>query len=120
MSSDIVENSSPQQFIVSGLHMSEQGIDRIGFCGHRSGDMLVGRQISAGRGLAQISVAQLAEAAGVSIATVKRAEAAVDEVPGITAANLARIERALDRFGVEFLSAGQLIDGGVGVRTKRP
>jgi hypothetical protein len=47
-----------------------------------------------------------------------RSEAAVG-VPPVTAANLARIQAALEDEGIVFLSAGQLVEGGIGVRFSR-
>jgi hypothetical protein len=44
----------------------------------------------------------------------------VDEVDIDAIEDLARIERAFDEAGVIFLSEGQLVSGGVGVRLKLP
>ena len=79
--------------------------------------MIVGVQISAALGILQWSAVELAEKAGVSLSTVKRAEAAALNVPGITAPNLARIERTLEDAGVIFITEGQQsLTGAVGVR----
>jgi transcriptional regulator with XRE-family HTH domain len=75
--------------------------------------VITGIQIAAARGLLRITFEKLADMAGVSVSTVKRAEAAHD-VPAINAKNLARIERALEEAGVVFISEGG--GGGVGVR----
>jgi transcriptional regulator with XRE-family HTH domain len=54
--------------------------------------MIIGRQIAAAMALLRLSAAALAEKAGISVSTVKRAQLAAD-VPHISAPNLARIER---------------------------
>ena len=81
--------------------------------------MLTGSQIRAALGLLRWTHAQLADAAGVSEPTIQRA-ARVDGVPDIRARLLANIQAALEGGGVLFLSAGDLRDGGVGVRLRKP
>jgi transcriptional regulator with XRE-family HTH domain len=98
----------------------EQLVVEAGYAAHRSATMLSGRQISAALGLLQISAAELAAQAGTSLSTVKRAENARDDVPNITSPNLARIEAALERLGVVFISEGAASPpSGVGVRLRR-
>jgi transcriptional regulator with XRE-family HTH domain len=59
---------------------------------------------------------ELAEKAGVSVSTVKRAE---EDVPNIKATNLAKIERALEDGGVIFIPDGTVsLTAGCGVRLR--
>jgi hypothetical protein len=80
--------------------------------------MLTGIQIAAARALLGITAEELSDRAGVSLSTIKRAEGAAGNTPGVNVRNLGKIERALEIAGVVFLSAGQLLGGGVGVRLK--
>jgi transcriptional regulator with XRE-family HTH domain len=74
---------------------------------------LTGTQVRAARALIRWSAEDLANAAGVGIATIRRAEAE-DEFPSTTPANLNAIRTALEGAGVEFIRED---DGkGVGVR----
>ena len=66
-----------------------------------------------------LSVAELAEATGLAVNTIKRAEATNDEAP-ITAANAAMIVDALESEGVEFLLADENSGEGVRFRARRP
>ena len=66
---------------------------------------ITGPQIRAARALLGISAGDVAEKAGVGIATVRRAEA-TDDVPSITKANLSAIRRALEEAGVRFTERG--------------
>jgi len=72
-------------------------------------------QIRAARGLLGWSQVRLAEAAGVSEPTVKRAEGA--KVP-VSDDALACIRRAFEVAGVVFLAPGEVTGGGDGVRLK--
>ena len=63
--------------------------------------MLMGSQIRAARALLRMTLGGLAEASGVSVATIIRAEKQ-DGVPSVTRANLAAIQGALERHGVVF------------------
>jgi len=76
--------------------------------------MITAAQIRAARGLLNLSQVQLAEMAGLGIATIKRIEAS-SEVRG-AATTLWRIQEALEAAGIEFLSAQ---DGGLGVRLRQ-
>jgi transcriptional regulator with XRE-family HTH domain len=73
--------------------------------------MIQGRQIRAARALLGWTQAELAKAAGVSQASVQRAEA-TNGVPNIRAPVLLAIETALARAGIEF------VDNGIGVRLR--
>lgn len=73
---------------------------------------IMGAQIRGARGLIRWSAEDLADAASVGVATVRRAEAA-DGVPPITIANRNAIRGALERAGIEFISEN---GGGAGVR----
>lgn len=76
--------------------------------------MLEAAQIRAARALLNISQAELAARALVSAATVKRIELS-SEVRG-TAESMMKIEQALERLGVEFISADA--EKGPGVRLR--
>lgn len=75
--------------------------------------MIYSAQIRAARALIAWSQSQLAEAAGIGSATVKRMEAS----PGLllaNAGNVWRVQKALEAAGVVFLNATR--DEGPGVR----
>lgn len=74
--------------------------------------MITGSQIRAARAIIRWTAEQVATAAQVGVATVRRAEAS-DFEPGITAANAAAIQRALEAAGIEFIPEN---GGGAGVR----
>jgi ribosome-binding protein aMBF1 (putative translation factor) len=63
--------------------------------------MITGTQIRVARGLLRWSPQELARRAKISVATIKRSEAAEGE-PAITLANAAAIRRALEAGGVSF------------------
>ncbi|MBJ2153873.1 helix-turn-helix domain-containing protein [Paracoccus sp. IB05] len=72
-------------------------------------------QLRAGRALVQISQAQLAEASGVSLPTIKRLEL----MPGplrVRLDTITAIQAALEAAGVEFIPEN---GGGAGVRLKK-
>lgn len=73
------------------------------------------RQVKAARALLDWSQQALAEAANVSIPTVKRLEAE-DGFLGGRAETAARIQSALERGGVEFIGEN---GGGAGVRLRK-
>jgi hypothetical protein len=82
--------------------------------------MLTGAQIRAARGLLGWSAGDLALRAGLSYATIQRAESA-DGVPTTQGQNLYAIQQALAAGGVEFINDGQIsAAGGPGVRLRRP
>jgi len=74
------------------------------------------RQIKAARALLAWSQEQLAEAADVSIPTIKRLEANDGPLGGRSGTG-AKIQTALERAGVEFIDEN---GGGAGVRLKKP
>jgi predicted transcriptional regulator len=79
--------------------------------------MLTAEQIRAARGLLDWSQPQLAEAAKLSLPTVRRMEGPIG--PGrSTVANVEAIRRAFEDAGVVFLGAGESSSGGLGVRFK--
>ena len=79
--------------------------------------MIGARQIKAARALAGISQRDVATRAGIGIATVRRIEAAIDEVTG-SAQTLSRIQKALELEGVKFIDQDD--QGGPGVRLRKP
>ena len=77
--------------------------------------MIFSPEIRAGRALLGWSQMDLAKAASVGVATVRRLEAARDEVRG-SADTLWKIQKALEDAGVQFLASDE--SGGAGVRFK--
>lgn len=79
--------------------------------------MVTAAQIRAARALLGWSGAQLAQAAGVSLQTIRRMES--DLGPGrSSAANVEAVQRALQTAGVVFLEADGAGAAGPGVRLK--
>ena len=76
---------------------------------------LTSTQIRASRGLLRWSAEDLARAAALGLATIKRAEAAENETSMTTANDLA-VRRALEAAGVEFIDEN---GGGPGVRLRK-
>jgi transcriptional regulator with XRE-family HTH domain len=76
--------------------------------------LLTGAQIRAARGLLDISIAELAQRAGLAVNTIRRAERAEGAV-AITAANMKVLRNALEEAGVEFIDADER---GPGVRLR--
>ena len=72
---------------------------------------MIGNQLQAARALAGLTQAQVAQAAGVSIPTVKRAEGTGKF--GASDSAVASIRAALEAAGVEFIA-----ENGVGVRIR--
>jgi transcriptional regulator with XRE-family HTH domain len=77
---------------------------------------ITGAQIRAARALVRWTAEKLADAAGVGLSTIRRAEAE-DGLPSITPANLKLIMITLEDAGVEFIPSN---GGGVGVRLRTP
>lgn len=79
--------------------------------------MLTAEQIKAARALVDWSQPKLAEASGLSMPTIRRMEGPLG--PGrSTAVNVDAVQRALEAAGVVFLEAGEVRQGGPGVRLK--
>ncbi|TBC36387.1 XRE family transcriptional regulator [Rhizobium ruizarguesonis] len=79
---------------------------------------ITGRQLAAARTLAQLSQADVADAANVSVPTLKRMEGAPGAVPGMTN-NVTAVVRALEAAGIAFLADGEVAAGpGVSLRAK--
>ena len=74
-------------------------------------------QISAARVLLGMSQKELASAASVALGTVKRIEAAREELTG-NAQTMGRIQRALEGAGIVFIEQDGL--NGPGVRLRKP
>jgi hypothetical protein len=73
---------------------------------------IISQQLRAARALLRWTAQDVADAAHLGVATVRRAEMQ-DGILGVTAANEAAIQRALEAAGIEFIPAN---GGGVGVR----
>ena len=71
-------------------------------------------QIRAARALLKISAQELADAASIGVATLRRAENDESDVE-ITAANANAIRTALEAYGIEFIPEN---GGGAGVRLR--
>jgi len=78
--------------------------------------MITGTQIRAARALIGWNSTELAANAGLSYATIQRAES-VEAVPRIQANNLSAISQALESAGVVFVGSDN--QGGPGVRLTR-
>ena len=78
---------------------------------------LTGAQIRAGRALVDWTGAQLAEAAGVSLQTIRRMEGDVGTGRS-SVANVQAVRRALEDAGVVFLEADDANAVGPGVRLR--
>jgi transcriptional regulator with XRE-family HTH domain len=76
-------------------------------------------QIRAARVLIGMSQSELAERASISVATVKRIEAAREELSG-TISTIASIQRALEQEGVIFIDQDQRSGPGVRLRKRLP
>lgn len=79
--------------------------------------MIFPLQISAARVLLGITQQELAVAASISIGTVKRIEAAREELAG-NSQTVARIQSALERAGIIFIDQDR--SSGPGVRLRMP
>ena len=79
--------------------------------------MISPRQIRAARALIGLGQRELAQRAAIGVATIRRIEAAVDEITG-TAKTMSRIQRALEAGGIIFID--QDSEGGPGVRLRNP
>jgi transcriptional regulator with XRE-family HTH domain len=76
--------------------------------------MLTSGQIRAARALVRWSAEDLAKESGVGLSTIRRIEG-VEGVPSASARNLALIQGALERAGVQFMEGN---GGGPGVRLR--
>ncbi|WP_152968454.1 helix-turn-helix domain-containing protein [Gemmobacter sp. LW-1] len=74
-----------------------------------------GRQLAAARALAGLTQGDVAEAARISIPTLKRMEASEGPAAGM-ANNVEAVRRALEAAGVEFIPEN---GGGAGVRLRK-
>ena len=74
--------------------------------------MISGVQIRAARHALRWTVLELANAAGLSVSSIKRVEVN-DEVPTISAKSLAAIKTVLESAGIEFIGTP---DDGPGIR----
>jgi transcriptional regulator with XRE-family HTH domain len=73
-------------------------------------------QIRAARGLLGWSQAELAEAAGLSVPTIKRMEREDGEGPAVSDDARTAVQVSLEKAGVEFIAEN---GGGTGVRLKK-
>jgi hypothetical protein len=81
----------------------------------KSTSSLTSAQIRAGRGLVRWSADDLAKAARLGLATIRRAEQSETET-SLTAANDLAVRRTLEEAGVEFIDEN---GGGPGVRLRK-
>lgn len=80
--------------------------------------MITAAQIRAARALLGMDQRRLAEAAGLSLPTIRRMEASTDQVRG-NVDSLVKVVEALERAGVELIAEGAVSSGGGrGVRLK--
>jgi transcriptional regulator with XRE-family HTH domain len=79
--------------------------------------MIFPREIRAGRALLGWTQLDLAKAASIGVATIRRLEGAGTEIRG-TAETVWKIQTALEAAGVEFIPADEL--KGPGVRLRHP
>jgi transcriptional regulator with XRE-family HTH domain len=77
--------------------------------------MLSSGQIRGARAILRLGQAQLAEAAGISLETVKRIESMEGELK-IRLDTLTKIKAALEKAGIEFIAEN---GGGAGVRLRK-
>lgn len=77
--------------------------------------MITAAQIRAGRALLRWTQEELADAARISVPTLKRWEGS-DGVPAAAPNNLAAVRRALEKAGVSFIEEN---GGGAGARLKK-
>jgi transcriptional regulator with XRE-family HTH domain len=81
--------------------------------------MISARQIRAARALLLLGQRELAARAEIGIATLRRIEAAVDEITG-TAQTMSRIQRALEAAGIVFIDQDGKSGPGVKLRDPLP
>jgi predicted transcriptional regulator len=79
--------------------------------------MISGSQIRAARGLLAISQTELAESAGVGLATIKRLESTDGELRAMVQTVIG-VQRALEKAGIVFIDQDD--KQGPGVRLKKP
>ncbi|BBD37527.1 transcriptional regulator [Aminobacter sp. Y103A] len=79
---------------------------------------VTGNQIKAGRILAELEQVDLADAAEVSVNTIRNMEARGSEVVRVRLDTVIRVGNALRRHGVILMDDGDRTDGGVGVRLR--
>lgn len=68
-------------------------------------------QIKAGRDLVGMTQADLCEAAGVPLITLRRIEGKPDHAGLVSAETVAKVKAALEAQGVQFLDSGQVATG---------
>ncbi|QDL91010.1 helix-turn-helix transcriptional regulator [Paroceanicella profunda] len=74
-------------------------------------------QVKAGRTLAGLSQAELCEMADIPLITLRRIEGRPDHAGKVSAEVEAKVRKALEAAGVQFLDAGQVASGpGVAVK----
>ncbi len=81
--------------------------------------MIYPLQIRAARVLLKLSQQELAERSRIGLATLKRIEAAGDELTG-TAQTMARIQRALEEAGIVFIDQDEKQGPGVRLKKRSP
>ncbi|OOO26360.1 transcriptional regulator [Agrobacterium salinitolerans] len=78
--------------------------------------MLRANQIRAARALLNWSQSELVEKSGLSLTTIRRMEDDKIGPERSSAGNVATVTRIIEDAGVTFLSDGEVVEGGPGVR----
>lgn len=81
--------------------------------------LITGSQFRAARGLLNMSVVELAEATGLAVNTIRRAEG-TNAVASITKTNMKAMVAALEECGIVFLMSGDDVGPGVRLKTSEP
>ncbi len=81
--------------------------------------MITPKQIRAARALADLDQLELAERAGIGVATIRRIEGAKDRIAG-TAQTIVRIQKALEAAGIIFIDQDEKHGPGVRLKKRSP
>ena len=81
--------------------------------------MITSKQIRAARALAGLDQLELAERAGIGVATIRIIEGAKDRIAG-TAQTIVRIQKALEAAGIIFIDQDEKYGPGVRLKKRSP